>query len=134
MRTIVIVGGSRGIGNAILKAQLQLNNKVINISRNSPEINHPNLTHYSCDILKDELPNLEVANVLIYCPGSINLKPFSSLTENDFKQDFEINVIGAVKVIQKYVNLLKVANSPKILLFSTVAVKLGMPYHASVAT
>lgn len=133
MRTIVIIGGSRGIGNAILKAQLQLNNKVINISRNSPEINHPNLKHYSCDILTDELPNLEAANALIYCPGSINLKPFTSLTENDFKQDFEINVIGAVKVIQKYVNLLKVANSPKILLFSTVAVKLGMPYHASVA-
>jgi len=133
MRNIVIVGGSKGIGNAILISQLKLNNKVYNISRTTPEIKHSNLTHYNCDVLNDELPEIELVDTLIYCPGSINLKPISTLTIDDFRTDFEINVIGAVKTIKKYLKPLKNGNSPNILLFSTVASKLGMPYHASVA-
>lgn len=133
MKNIVIIGGSKGIGSSILLKQLESNN-VINISRTAPEITHPNLTHYSVDITHDPLPEINAIDSLIYCPGSINLKPISSLSIDDFRNDFEINVIGAVKTIQKYLPLLKKGNSPSIVLFSTVAVKLGMPYHASVAT
>jgi NAD(P)-dependent dehydrogenase (short-subunit alcohol dehydrogenase family) len=133
MRTIVIIGGSKGIGNAILLNSLE-SHKVVNISRTPPEITHANLTHYSCDILADELPNLDTVDSLVYCPGSINLKPVSRLTLDDFRADFEINVLGAVKSVQKYLPQLKKGENPSILLFSTVASKLGMPFHASVAT
>lgn len=133
MKNIVIIGGSKGIGNAILLQQLE-NNQVHNISRNAPAILHPNLKHYSLDVLNDELPEIENIDTLIYCPGSINLKPIGSLSIDNFRNDFEINVIGAVKVIQKYLPILKKGNNPSIVLFSTVAVKLGMPFHASIAT
>lgn len=133
MKNIVIIGGSKGIGNAILLQQLE-NNFVYNISRNAPEISHPNLKHYSLDVLQNELPDIESIDSLIYCPGSINLKPIGNLSINDFRNDFEINVIGAVKTIQHYLSALKKGNNPSILLFSTVAAKLGMPYHASIAT
>jgi len=133
MRTIVIVGGSKGIGNAILNILVDTH-KIINISRTSPELSHPNLVHYTCDILKDDLPKIESLDGLVYCPGSINLKPISRLSLDDFKDDFEINVMGAVKSIQKYLDLLKKAEKPSIILFSTVAAKLGMPFHASIAT
>jgi 3-oxoacyl-[acyl-carrier protein] reductase len=133
MRNIVIIGGSKGIGSAILLQQLQ-NNNVYNISRTAPDITHPNLIHYSISILEDDLPEIEAVDVLIYCPGSITLKPIMSLNLNDFRNDFEINVIGAVKAIQKYLPALKKGNNPSIVLFSTVAAKLGMPFHASIAT
>jgi 3-oxoacyl-[acyl-carrier protein] reductase len=132
MNTIIVVGGSKGIGNAIVSSLLS-SHKVVNISRTSPEHTHENLTHYNCDVLNDELPELDAADGLVYCPGSINLKPIKRLSLDDFKNDFEINVIGAVKTIQKYLPLLKNGNKPSILLFSTVAAKLGMPFHASVA-
>jgi len=132
MRKIVIVGGSRGIGNALLN-KLVGNNQIINISRERPALNHSNLTHHHCDILIDDLPNLEEIDALIYCPGSINLKPISLLKLDDFRNDFEINVVGAVKTIQSFLTQLKKGNDPSILLFSTVATKLGMPFHASVA-
>jgi len=132
MKTAVIIGGSKGIGNAIVKTLLN-DFKVINISRSSPDNDHENLSHFSCNILEDELPDIELIDVLIYCPGSINLKPISRLTINDFKEDFEINVLGAIKAIQKYLPSLRASNHPNILLFSTVAVKLGMPFHASIA-
>lgn len=133
MKNIVIVGGSKGIGSAILLQQLE-NNRVYNLSRNAPEISHPNLQHYTIDILQDSLPDIENIDTLIYCPGSINLKPIGSLNIDDFRNDFEINVIGAVKAIQKYLPVLKKGNNPSIVLFSTVAAKLGMPFHASIAT
>jgi NAD(P)-dependent dehydrogenase (short-subunit alcohol dehydrogenase family) len=133
MKNILIVGGSKGIGSAILLQQLQTS-FVHNISRNAPDISHPNLKHYSIDVLHDTLPDIENIDVLIYCPGSINLKPIGSLSIDDFRNDFEINVIGAVKTIQKYLPVLKKGINPSIVLFSTVAAKLGMPFHASIAT
>nr|WP_321227811.1 SDR family oxidoreductase [uncultured Psychroserpens sp.] len=132
MKTYIVIGGSKGIGNAIVKTLLE-SNKVINLSRTKPELVHANLTHYDCDILTDDLPDIENADGLVYCPGSINLKPIKRLSLEDFREDYEINVIGAVKSIQKYLNILKNGNDPSILLFSTVAAKLGMPFHASIA-
>ena len=132
MKTIVVIGGSKGIGKGIIDVLLE-SNQIINISRTSPDIKHANLIHYDCDILIGELPDLTNVDSLVYCPGSINLKPFSRLSLDDFKADFEINVLGAVKSIQKYLPLLKKGIKPSILLFSTVASKLGMPFHASVA-
>lgn len=133
MKNILVIGGSKGIGNAIISSLLETN-QIINISRTAPEQSHQNLTHYSLDVLTDELPDLEAIDSLIYCPGSINLKPISRLSLDNFREDFEINVLGAVKAIQKYLPLLKNGNAPSILLFSTVAAKLGMPFHASIAT
>ncbi|GAA4977301.1 SDR family oxidoreductase [Algibacter aquimarinus] len=133
MKTIVVIGGSKGIGKAILNKLLN-HSKVVNISRTAPQMEHANLNHFSCDITKDNLPDLDKIDALIYCPGSINLKPISRLSIDDFKNDFEINVLGAVKAVHKYLPILKNGEKPSILLFSTVAAKLGMPFHASIAT
>ncbi|WP_299224385.1 SDR family NAD(P)-dependent oxidoreductase [uncultured Psychroserpens sp.] len=132
MKTYVVVGGSKGIGNAIVTTLLE-NHYVINISRSAPKLTHPNLTHHQCDILTDQLPNIETADGLVYCPGSINLKPISRFSLDEFRNDYEINVIGAVKAIQTYLNVIKNGENPSIVLFSTVATKLGMPFHSSVA-
>ena len=132
MNKIVIVGGSRGIGKEIIN-QLVQDNMIINLSRNKPELTHTNLTHHNIDILSSDLPDLEGVSSVIYCPGSINLKPIARISLDEFREDFEINVVGAIKVIQKYLSSLKKSNDASILLFSTVATKLGMPYHSSVA-
>jgi NAD(P)-dependent dehydrogenase (short-subunit alcohol dehydrogenase family) len=132
MKKILVIGGSKGIGKAIVASLIE-KNKIINLSRTPPSLAHENLTHYNCDILTDQLPQLDAVDALIYCPGSINLKPISRLKLEDFRADFEINVVGAVKAIQHYLPLLKRGTTPSILLFSTVASKLGMPFHASVA-
>ena len=132
MKTYIIIGGSKGIGNAIVSMLLE-HHKVINISRSKPNNEHENLTHHDCDVLKDELPDIESADGLVYCPGSINLKPIGRFSLDEFREDYEINVIGAVKSIQKYLGAIKGSADPSIVLFSTVAAKLGMPFHASIA-
>ena len=132
MKTYLIVGGSKGIGLSILKSLVQ-EHEVINVSRYAPPISHSNLTHWEADILTDDLPGIESLNGLVYCPGSINLKPMGNLSIDDFRTDLEINFFGAVKTMQAYIPALKKSESSSVVMFSSVAAKLGMPFHCSIA-
>ena len=132
MGKVLIIGGTKGIGKAIVSEIIE-EHEVVCLSRNISDFTHNNYKHIKFDVLNDEFPEIESLDTLIYCPGTINLKPISTLTLDDFRHDFELNVIGAVKAIKKYLNLLKKSENPSILMFSTVATKLGMPYHSSVS-
>ena len=132
MGKVLIIGGTKGIGKAIVSEVIE-QHEVVCLSRNISDFTHNNYKHIKFDVLNDEFPEIESLDTLIYCPGTINLKPISTLTLDDFRYDFELNVIGAVKAIKKYLNLLKKSENPSILMFSTVATKLGMPYHTSVS-
>lgn len=83
----------------------------------------------------EQFPNVdEPLAGLVYFPGTINLKPFASLKEEDFRKDWELNCLFAVKVIQKYLENLKKSENASIVLMSSVAVEQGMPFHASIAS
>ncbi len=132
-RRILIVGGSSGIGLETANKLIARGDEIINLSRTAPET-QSNFSHYQFDVLSDaELPFSDPIDGLVYCPGSINLKPFTSLKSKDFLNDFQINLLGAVKAIQAAIPLMKDSDAPSIVLYSTVAVSLGMPFHASVA-
>lgn len=136
MKNIVIIGCGQGIGFAAAKV-LSENHNVIGISRTENlEIRNLNIAFHPMDILSGNLEEInfpDVVDGLVYAPGSINLKPFSRLSVDDFKSDFEINVLGAVKTIQKLLPKLKKSESASIVLFSSVAAKMGMPFHASIS-
>lgn len=137
MSTYLIIGGTSGIGLETTKL-LSKNNRVIVLSREKKNLDGLNNVEFiSADVTKpmDELPQIsEPISGIVYCPGTINLKPLKSLKLEDFQNDFEVNLLGAVKVINKYFNNLKEAGKSSIVLFSTVAVQTGMPYHASIAS
>ena len=133
----LIIGGSSGIGLALTNQLAAEANKVLVFSRNQNQLQiNENIEFQSINVL-DEAPSFPTIdhelNGLAYCPGSINLKPFKSLKEQDYLNDFKINALGAIKVINKYHSNLKNSEKSSILFFSTVAVQTGMPYHASVA-
>ena len=138
LKKYLIVGGSSGIGLALTNQLAAKGNKVLVLSRNQNQLQtSDNVEFRSFDILDEniEMPTLDYElNGLAYCPGSINLKPFKNLKQQDFVSDFKINALGAIKVINKYFTNLQNSNNSSILLFSTVAVQTGMPYHASVAS
>jgi 3-oxoacyl-[acyl-carrier protein] reductase len=138
VKNIIVAGAGKGVGlkTAALLAE---QNQVISISRNmTSELEALNTRFYQADLAKDNLEQLndlpDSIHGLVYCPGSINLKPFNRLCKQDFQNDFEQNVLGAVSLIQKILPGLKRANGASIVLFSTVASTQGMPFHASIAT
>ena len=58
MKTIVVVGGSKGIGLAIVKEFAEYSN-VISLSRTQSDFSHPNLIQIEVDVLQDNLPEIE---------------------------------------------------------------------------
>ena len=132
MGKILIVGGTKGIGEEI--AQLLEKKECVIFSRESHNVKSNNHTHYKLDVSEGEFPDIEDISSIVYCPGTINLKPFRSLKIDDFQHDFNINFLGAVKVIQHYHRALSKSPDASIVLFSTVAVKQGMIFHASIAS
>jgi 3-oxoacyl-[acyl-carrier protein] reductase len=133
MSTYLVVGATKGIGRKVAE-MLSENHIVIGFARNSDDTLE-NVKQYEIDVTSsDNLPDLTALDGIVYCPGTINLKPFNRLSAQDFTNDFSVNVLGAVSIIQKYLPLLKNSKNASIVLFSTVAVSQGMPFHASIAT
>ena len=137
MKNILIIGAGKGIG---LKSAelLATNNNLFTISRNeTSELNSISSKKYFLDAVADNLDVLghlpETLHGLVYCPGSITLKPFNRLSPDDFLKDFNQNVLGAVRVLQFCLSRLKNANGASVVLFSTVAVQVGMSFHSSIA-
>lgn len=129
MKTFLFIGSNSDIALEA-KKQLESNgNRVICITRqHSVELSDSLLGNP----VTNELPEIENdIDGLVYFPGSITLKPFRSLKPSDFQNEFEINVLGAINAIQKYNSKLKQGSS--IVLFSTVAVQVGMPFHSAVS-
>ncbi len=133
--TYVIVGGSSGIGAAVVQSLVQLGERVVVLGRNA--CNLQGAEFHACDVTDSaiELPMIEgpIAG-LAYLPGTINLKPFQSLVEEDYRKDWEVNFFGATRVIGHYLPGLKESGVGAIVLMSTVAVAQGMPFHASIAS
>jgi 3-oxoacyl-[acyl-carrier protein] reductase len=135
MKNILLIGGSYGIGLAIVK-ELQDENKVFIACRSYDNIPHKNVTHIPFDAITDSLDTTKLPEVIdgfVYCPGSINLRPFKGLKIETFESDLQINFISLVKVIQSVLTNLTASNQSSIVLFSSVAASMGMPFHTSVA-
>ncbi len=132
MSRILIIGASSGIGSALAHQLMAEGNEVVAVSRE----NKNDLPGFiSGDITSaDTLPELEGPfDGFAYCPGSINLKPFRMLKDSDFEKDMEVNFFGLVRAVRKYLPLLQQSESTSMVVFSTVAVQKGMPFHTSVA-
>lgn len=137
-RTYLVVGGSTGIGKAITEKLLDGGNSVYVASRGATGrmTAGENLFVHDIDATDDQadwafLP--ETLDGVVYCGGSINLKPFHRLTNEDFIGDFKVNVLGAVNTLQAALPALKKSEMASIVLFSTVAVQRGLTFHTSVS-
>lgn len=136
--TYLVVGGTSGIGKQLVERLDRTGSRVIVVSRSAdPASDSERVRHVAGDATDpsfqaDFLP--ETLQGLAYCPGTIRLRPFNRLSLDDFREDLEVNLLGAVRVLQAALMPLKKSrNGASVLLFSTVAVGKGLPFHATVA-
>jgi NAD(P)-dependent dehydrogenase (short-subunit alcohol dehydrogenase family) len=137
MSTYLIIGASSGVGKKLAEQLVEAGHKVCGTYCKNTQVSDSELIEYhyldvlaesiSLDFLPDSLDGL------VYCPGSINLRPFERLKASDFISDFNLQVTGAIKIIQMALPKLKKSEDASIVLFSTVAVQTGFPFHAQVA-
>ena len=138
MGTYLVAGGSRGIGRAIVGMLAQPGNRVEVWSRSADGLEPSDaVQHVACDFTDPaQLPEPPGSiQGAVYCPGTVNLKSFRALTIDDFRRDWEVNVLGAVRFLKACQPKLIGADGypASVVLFSTVAVGQGMPMHSSVA-
>ena len=136
-KNIFIVGGSSGIGLSLIKP-ISSKNNIYSASRNDNNLNKYNVKHIKYDSVNDLeidtsiLP--EKIDGFVYCPGSINLRPFNTLKIESFLEDYKINFLGAIKSLKIIVPLMQKSDNSSIVFFSTVAVSTGMPFHSSISS
>lgn len=135
----LVIGCSSGIGLATAKRLIASGHHVFGVSRNAPEENiGQHFYHLPFDVLEEDYNALAeflppALDGLVYCPGTITLKPFSRLSRQDFLNDYEINVVAAARCMQAALPALKKGAPASVVLFSTVAAAVGMNFHASIA-
>jgi 3-oxoacyl-[acyl-carrier protein] reductase len=132
---ILLVGGNSGIGLATTNLLLRQEHQIFPACRTPEALQDLGLAPQNFDALnptKLDLPDR--LDGLVYFPGTITLKPFHRLTREDFLHEWQINFHGAVEVLQQAMPALKNSPSASVVLFSTVAVAQGMPFHASIAS
>ena len=135
MKNILLIGGSYGIGLALVK-ELQFDNNVFIASRTNENIADLNVTYIPFDAATDTLDITllpESIDGLVYFPGSINLRPFRALKMEAFENDMQINFFNMVKVLQTVLPNLTASSQSSVVLFSSVAASMGMPFHSSIA-
>lgn len=130
---ILLVGNHSAIGLAIKKRLIEGGHDVVEAGRMPPE-DGTAYVPFSVEGGLERTDTLPAAlNGVVYCPGTITLKPFRSLKPEQFLLDFSINALGAVRVLQAVESRLKAGKVASVALFSTVAVQSGMPYHSAIA-
>ena len=132
----IVAGGSSGIGLGVTRSLAKRGNVIVYSRNAGPVANLTNVEHRYLDVMNEnwntgDLP--EQIDGVVYCPGTINLKPFRRISEKEMIDDFRINVTGAFRLIQQVYPNLRKSPEASIVLFSTVAVQTGMSFHSSVA-
>lgn len=137
MKNYLIIGGSSGIGKALAEMLAKEKHTVYATYCNNPiQSNEHGIQYSFLDVMSDSiaLDHLpETLDGMVYCPGSINLAPFRRITHESFLADFELQVGGAIKVMQDVFPRLKKVDNAAVVLFSTVAVQTGFNFHSQVA-
>lgn len=134
-KNILLIGGSHGIGFELAQ-RLMDDHTVYIASRTNENLGNLDVNHITYDAETDtlDLDSLpETIDGFVYCPGTINLKPFKMLPTDTFRQDMELNFLSMVKTVHAVMDKLKSSEQASLVFFSTVAVKVGMPFHTSVA-
>lgn len=133
-RSVLLIGGNSGIGLATARLLVSKGDRVLAAARNTGALVEMGISVQSFGASSPGSLDLPpVLDGLVYFPGSITLKPFHRLSTEDFLHDFQVNCLGVAEVIRQALPALKAAPSASIVLFSTVAVAQGMPFHASIA-
>ncbi len=142
---VLILGGSGGIGGALAERLVAEGRGVHLVARNADRLGEAaarlgGAGFTVCDAMDVDALRATVATVaesdglsgLVYCIGSIVLKPFKRLSPDDFLTAFRLNALGAAVAVQAAEKSLR-ANHGAVVLFSTVAAGSGFPNHAAIA-
>lgn len=138
MAHYLIIGASSGIGSQLADQLSQAGHIVTGTYfRHAPAAARDGVDMHPYDATDPEADTSFLPaqiDGLVYCPGTIALKPFHRISTDQFEADYRLQVLGAIRTIQHALPALKRSSQASILLFSTIAVQTGLNFHTLVAS
>jgi len=137
MANYLIIGASSGIGKKVSELLAEAGHQVFGTyCTNEIQSVNENIQMYPLNVMDeilmfDFLP--DTLSGVVYCPGSIKLRPFERIKPMDFIADYNLQVVGAIRTLQAALSRLKAVENAAVVLFSTVAVQKGLPFHSQVS-
>ena len=138
----LIFGATGNIGSNLADQLYKSNQEVHLVGRNKEEIKSLSekfkCTYSVADVLENNFVDkikseIQEVKGIAYCVGSIDLKPFKKVKEDDLHKCMKLNLYSAIEIIKAYEDNLK-KNKGSIILFSTVAVQRGFTNHSIIAS
>lgn len=135
MAHYLVVGAASGIGRSVLQKLIGQGHTVTATYHTSTPEQLPGVNWYQVDVREEIQDTLIPAQLdgVVYCPGSIQLKPFHRIYHDDFIADYSLQVGGLIRVLQKAFPVLKQSPHAAVVTFSTVAVQRGFNFHSLVS-
>ena len=133
-KTIVIIGGSDGIGKNTLISLLKENHNVYNLSRNEIDKFQKNIV---CDVSNlDSIRNAfnqlykneSKVDVLIYCAGFSMADAIDEAREKDYQYLYDVILHGYIESVRNVIINFKKNKSGKIIFLSSLASSVPIPY------
>ena len=139
MKTMMITGGSSGIGKATAELFAKNGYKVYELSRRTPSEPAEGIKHITCDVTDVEACRKAVEQV-VDADGKIDVlisnagMGISGAVEftstEDVHRQMEVNFFGAVNITQAVLPYMRRAQGGKIIFVSSVMAAYGLPFQA----
>lgn len=132
MKTTLITGTTKGIGNKLVKFYLNKGHNIISIARSPININHNNLLHIqqdiNCnstkDIIKNLIENKQVSNCILNA-GLFKNSFFHKMEYKDWNDVINTNLISTYNILNPVLNNMRDNNKGNVILMSSVVGLIG---------
>lgn len=137
MKTLVISGGSSGIGKATASLFAERGWRVFELSRREVEMDH--IIHITCDVSSEKSCRAAIAEVLkqtdridvVISNAGFGISGAIEFTDiAEAQRQMDVNFMGAVRLTQAVLPQLRQQHSGRIIYTSSVAAVLPVPYQA----
>lgn len=137
MKTMMITGGSSGIGKATADLFATKGYKVYELSRHGES--HDGITHIDCDVTDPEACRRAVGQVaaegqgidLLISNAGMGISGAVEFTElADAKRQFDVNFFGSVNITQAVLPYMREQRSGRIIFVSSVMAVYALPFQA----
>ncbi len=116
----VVSGTSRGIGRAVAERFLRAGDRVFGLDISAGTVEHPNYSHFICDVRSGVFPDLPEVGIVISNAGTL-----------EEKDAIEVNLLGAMRFAEHYV---KSASLRSVLFIASASARSGAEFPRYVAS
>jgi NAD(P)-dependent dehydrogenase (short-subunit alcohol dehydrogenase family) len=136
-RTVLVTGGAKGIGLAIVERFAALGDDVIALGRDAQALNSlTDVTTRVCDVTDEDaveqtFEQLQNIDVLVNNAGIAESAPLAATTLQAWQRHLDVNATGPFLCIRAVLPQMKARDTGSIITIASTAGRIGAPYTAA---